>query len=145
MKYGKQVVCGTQDGVMLIFSWGKWLDQSDRYPGHPETVDCCVKIDEKTMLTGSSDGLIRAIQFHPNKLLGVLGSHDDFPVEGMRKNHDDTLIASYAHDPIIRFNDISVFYDVEEEEEEEKKKGGKGKKESKKKNKRRRYWFTYIW
>ena len=22
MKHGKKVVCGTQDGVMLIFSWG---------------------------------------------------------------------------------------------------------------------------
>ena len=85
VKHGKKVVCGTQDGVMLFFSWGRWGDQSDRYPGHPETVDCCVKIDERTMLTGSSDGLIRALQVHPNKLLGVLGSHDDFPVEGMRK------------------------------------------------------------
>ena len=111
MKNGKKVVCGTQDGVMLFFSWGKWLDQSDRYPGHPETVDCVVKIDERTMLTGSSDGLIRAIQVQPNKLLGVLGSHEDFPVEGMKKNQENTLIASYAHDPVIRFNDISIFYE----------------------------------
>ena len=119
MKHGKKVVCGTQDGVMLIFSWGKWMDQSDRYPGHPETVDCSVKIDERTLLTGSSDGLIRALQVQPNKLLGVLGSHEDFPVEGMKKNHDDTLIASFAHDPIIRFNDVSIFYEGGDEDEED--------------------------
>ena len=119
IKYGKKVVCGTQDGVLLIFSWDKWGDQSDRYPGHPETVDCCIKIDERTLLTGSSDGLIRALQFHPNKLLGVLGSHDDFPVEGMRKSFDNTLLASYAHDPIIRFNDISIFYEEQGGKEED--------------------------
>jgi WD40 repeat protein len=134
MKNGKKVVCGTQDGVMLIFSWGKWLDQSDRYPGHPETVDCCLKIDEKTLLTGSSDGLIRALQIQPNKLMGVLGSHEDFPVEGMKKNHDETLIASFAHDPIIRFNDISIFYEGDGNEKEEGEKdmdeeGGEGEDE----------------
>ena len=116
MKHDKKVVCGTQDGVMLIFTWGMWADQSDRYPGHPETVDCCVKIDERTMLTGSSDGLIRALHVHPNKLLGVLGSHDDFPVEGMKRSFDNTLLASFAHDPLIRFNDISVFYEEDEDQ-----------------------------
>ena len=124
MKHGKKVVCGTQDGVMLIFSWGLWGDQSDRYPGHPETVDCCVKIDERTILTGSSDGLIRALQVHPNKLLGVLGSHDDFPVEGMKRNYDNSLLASFAHDPLIRFNDISVFYEDEEKENGEDEEEG---------------------
>ena len=75
------------------------------------------------MLTGSSDGLIRALQVHPNKLLGVLGSHDDFPVEGMRKSFDNTLLASFAHDPLIRFNDVSVFYEEEEEEGEDEENG----------------------
>ena len=26
---------GTQEGVLLIFSWGDWGDHSDRMPGHP--------------------------------------------------------------------------------------------------------------
>ncbi len=119
-KHGKKVVCGTQDGVMLVFTWGMWGDCSDRYPGHPETVDCILKIDESTVLTGSSDGLIRAVTVQPNKMIGVLGDHDDFPVEGMRASPDGAYLASFAHDNIIRFNDISMFIgDVDETEEME--------------------------
>ena len=43
-----------------------------------------IKSNQGTILTGSSDGLIRLCTVQPNKLLGVLGSHDDFPVEGMK-------------------------------------------------------------
>jgi len=39
---------------------------------------------QKKILTGSSDGLIRLCSIFPNKLLGVIGSHDDFPVESMK-------------------------------------------------------------
>ena len=145
MKNGRKVACGTQEGVILFFSWDKWGDCSDRFPGHPETVgkeklsllqyllvrislfipldvcifafimptvlpllsafsplfllsDCMMKIDESTVLTGSSDGLIRVVQLQPNKVLGVVGDHDDFPVEGMRVSRDGRVLASFAHD-----------------------------------------------
>ena len=91
IKGGRKIVCGTQDGVILIFSWDRWGDCSDRYPGHPETVDCLLKLDESTVLTGSSDGLIRIVQIQPNKVLGVLGDHDEFPVEGLRKRGNKLL------------------------------------------------------
>ena len=123
IKHNKKLCVGTQDGVILMFSWAKWGDCSDRYvyvyytlvythcicytthpislirsnihpiytytpythryPGHPETVDCMLKIDESMLLTGSSDGLIRVVSIQPNKILGVVGDHDDFPVEGV--------------------------------------------------------------
>lgn len=67
-KGGRKVLCGTQDGVILIFSWGRWGDCSDRFPGHPETVDCMLTIDDSTVLTGSSDGLIRVLSVLPNKV-----------------------------------------------------------------------------
>lgn len=35
------------------------------------------------MVTGSSDGIVRVVSIQPNRVLGVLGDHDDFPVEGM--------------------------------------------------------------
>ena len=57
-----------------------------------------LKIDESTVLTGSSDGLIRVVQLQPNKVLGVVGDHDDFPVEGMRVSRDGRVLASFAHD-----------------------------------------------
>jgi hypothetical protein len=53
IKNDKKIVCGTQDGVILIFSWDKWGDCSDRYPGHPQSVDSMLKIDENTILTGT--------------------------------------------------------------------------------------------
>ena len=116
IKNGRKVVCGTQNGVLLVFTWGHWGDCSDRFPGHPETVDCMFKIDENSVMTGSSDGLIRAVGVQPNKVIGVLGDHDGFPVEGMQASPDTQFIASFAHDNLVRFNDISMFADDEDDE-----------------------------
>jgi hypothetical protein len=33
IKHGRKVVCGCQDGVLLVFTWGRWGDCSDRFPG----------------------------------------------------------------------------------------------------------------
>lgn len=59
MKNGRKVVCGSGEGTLNIFSWGDWGDMSDRFPGHPSTVDSICKLDEETLLTGAGDGLIR--------------------------------------------------------------------------------------
>ena len=40
-------------------------DISDRFPGHPSSIDCMLKVDEETVLTGSSDGFIRVVSFFP--------------------------------------------------------------------------------
>ncbi len=59
------MVCGSQEGVLEIFSWNQFGDVTDRFPGHPNSVDALLKIDEDTLVTGSSDGLIRfAIGLH---------------------------------------------------------------------------------
>lgn len=57
---GSKVVCGSQDGILSIYSWGKWADLSDRFPGHPESIETMVPLSEDVILTGSSDGLIRS-------------------------------------------------------------------------------------
>jgi len=119
LKHGKKVVAGTQSGVLLVYSWGEWLNCTDRFVGHPETVEALVKVDEETLLTGSSDGLIRLCSVLPNKLLGVLGSHEDFPVERMKMGWDRRVLASIAHDSVVRFWDMSILEDDNEEEEEE--------------------------
>ena len=33
IKNGKKLVCGSQSGVLAIWSWGYWNDCSDRFPG----------------------------------------------------------------------------------------------------------------
>ena len=40
------VVLGTQSGVLSIFSWGHWGDMTDRFIGHPQSVEAMVKVDE---------------------------------------------------------------------------------------------------
>ena len=77
-----------------------------------------MKLDESTVLTGSSDGLIRVVALQPNKVLGVIGDHEDFPVEGMRSNRDSRILGSFAHDETVRFWDISMFADDDDEDEE---------------------------
>eukprot|EP01035_Chromulina_nebulosa_P018101 gene18101-23752_t len=117
-KNNKKVVCGTQEGSMVVFSWDRWEDCNDRFTGHPESIDCILKIDENAMLTGSSDGIIRVVSLHPNKILGVIGDQEEFPVEGIKMNRDGRLLSSYSHDDIIRFWDVSMFADDVDDDEE---------------------------
>ena len=108
MKRGKKVVCGTAEGVLSIFSWGTWGDVSDRFPGHPASVDALLPVDQETLLTGSSDGLIRVVQIHPNKLLGILGDHEGFPIEKLKFNSDKNFVGSVTHDNIVRIWDARI-------------------------------------
>lgn len=39
----------------------------------------------------------------PNKLLGVLGEHENFPIERLRMSRNGDLIASCSHDNSIKF------------------------------------------
>ena len=54
-------MCGTQEGVLGIFSWGDFGDVTDRFPGHTSSIDSIVAIDEDRLVTGCADGLIRLV------------------------------------------------------------------------------------
>ena len=111
MKHGQKVVCGTQQGVLAVWSFGTWGDVSDRFPGHPASIDALLKVDEDTLLTGSSDGLVRLVQIHPDKLLGVLGDHDGYPIEKLQFNSNRSVVGSVSHDSVIRLWDARVLQD----------------------------------
>jgi hypothetical protein len=120
VKNGKKIVCGSQSGVLAIWSWGYWNDCSDRFPGHPESVDALVTYDEDTIITGSSDGALRIINILPNKLLGVLGEHEeDMPVERLALAGDKSLLASMSHDACVKLWDLSILQDDEGDDDEE--------------------------
>ncbi|KAJ0411197.1 hypothetical protein ATCC90586_008913 [Pythium insidiosum] len=119
IKNGRKVVCGSQDGVLVIFSWGTWGDMSDRFPGHPESVESILKIDEDTVLTGSSDGIVRVVQVHPNKLLGLIGDHEDFPIEILKLSHDQRLIGSVSHTNKVHFWDVGYLFNDDGEDGDE--------------------------
>ena len=76
-------------------------------------------MDEATLLTGSSDGLIRVVTLHPNKVLGVLGDHDGFPIEHLQFNASKSFVGSISHDPYIRLWDTKVLHDDDDDDEEE--------------------------
>ena len=59
LKRGNALIAGSQEGVLHTYKWGQWADCSDRFPGHPHSIDALAALDDDTLLTGSSDGLIR--------------------------------------------------------------------------------------
>lgn len=96
IKGGKKLVVGTQLGVLSLWAPDRGLlDHVDRFPGHPSSVDAICTLDHDTVLTGSSDGLIRVVQLFPHKLLGVVGDHGGMPVEYMQRKGN--LLASIGH------------------------------------------------
>lgn len=59
LQSGRKVVCGTGDGILNLFTWGEWGDITDRFPGHPLSIDSCVAVSDNIVCTGSMDGIIR--------------------------------------------------------------------------------------
>ena len=41
---------------------------TDRFIGHPQSVESLVKVDEDTLITCSEDGIVRVIQVHTSRL-----------------------------------------------------------------------------
>ncbi|KAI8319631.1 WD40 repeat-like protein [Martensiomyces pterosporus] len=125
MKGGKKVVVGETDGVLGIFTYGQFSDVTDRFPGHPQSIDSICKLTEDLCVTGSSDGLLRIVQLFPHKLVGVAGDHESLPVEKVILSYDQQWLASSSHDHTVHFWDIGyIFDDGKESEAEDEDKAG---------------------
>ncbi|KAK4360463.1 hypothetical protein RND71_019415 [Anisodus tanguticus] len=82
MKNGKKVICGTQSGTMLLYSWGFFKDCSDRFVDlSPNSIDALLKLDEDRVITGSENGLISLVGILPNKIIQPIAEHSEYPVE----------------------------------------------------------------
>ncbi|KAJ2009493.1 WD domain repeat-containing protein 55 [Coemansia thaxteri] len=117
MRGGKKVVVGETDGVLGIFTYGQFDDVTDRFPGHPQSIDSICKLTEELCVTGSSDGLLRIVQLFPHKLVGVAGDHKSLPVEKVVLSHDQQWLASCSHDHTVHFWDIGYIFNEDENEE----------------------------
>jgi len=115
IKNGNKVICGTQTGSIKIFSRNAWGWPSDSFPGHPESIDAIIVLNDDMICTGSCDGLIRVVNIHPNKLLGVIGEHETFPIERLALSANKELLASCSHDNSIKFWNMSCFWNEDEE------------------------------
>ncbi|OCH94597.1 WD40 repeat-like protein [Obba rivulosa] len=134
IKGGQKFVVGTQLGILSIFNRKSgWGDCVDRIPGHPHSVDALCALPSRypsaqsTVLTGSSDGLMRAVQLFPTKLLGVVADHGDFPVEriAIDQNGEGRWVGSAGHEEVLKLTDLNeIFEDEDDEDEDEKSNGG---------------------
>jgi len=77
--------------------------------------------------------MIRALQVYPNKLLGVIGDHGEFPIERMKISRDGRWLGSASHDESLKLTDIKDCLEesdndkegeADSKEENEEKEGG---------------------
>ncbi|XP_067136859.1 WD repeat-containing protein 55 [Centruroides vittatus] len=121
VKNGRKVLVGTGEGAINIFNWGEWGNISDRFPGHPESVDRIIAINNNIVCTGSSDGKIRAVHMFPHRFLGIVGDHEDFPIESLSVSNNRKYLASCSHDQTVKFWNISSLENVLEHPNEKGK------------------------
>ena len=126
MRGGKTAVTGTQGGALNIWTAGDWGWPKGQLSGHPESVDALCKVDETTLVTGSSDGLLRLVSIQPLKLLGVVGEHGNHPIEQVRMSFDKHLLASCSHDDCVKFWNIDYLFEEDDDEDEEPDAGDEG-------------------
>lgn len=115
VKHNSKLVVGTQLGILSLWAPSKGLlDHVDRIPGHPSSVDTMCTLDDDTILTGSSDGLVRVVQILPHKLLGIVADHGGMPVERLARR--DNWLASIGHGPEIKITDLTPLLEDDEED-----------------------------
>ncbi|TFL03891.1 WD40-repeat-containing domain protein [Pterulicium gracile] len=128
IKGGAKVVVGTQQGVLSIFNRKKgWGDCVDRVPGHPTSIDALCSIPSSypssinTILTGSSDGLLRVVEVLPSKLVGVIADHGDFPIEriAVDKGGEGRWVGSAGHEELLKLTDLKEVFEDESADEDE--------------------------
>ncbi|XP_017348829.1 WD repeat-containing protein 55 isoform X1 [Ictalurus punctatus] len=107
MKHGRKVVCGSSEGMLYVFNWNGFGATSDRFALQAESVDCIVPITDSILCTASMDGVIRAVNILPNRVVGSVGQHIGEPIEEIACSWDKRFLASCAHDQLIKFWDIS--------------------------------------
>jgi len=162
LRHGTKVICGGQEGVLAIFTWGDFGDMKDRIKGPKLSIDSLVKITEDCILTGSSDGKIRVVSVynaeHNNWILGNFAEHSDTPIERLALSPDGELVASASHgQPAVRVFSTEVAHKmlnakkgatggliVPEEDEEDSDSDEEKPKRVKRKKKRRKNMVSDV-
>jgi hypothetical protein len=118
-------------GVIALIGWLGMSQQIclgyeitvDFIASHPHSVDtmCSIPVpydsSRSAVLTGSSDGMIRAIALFPTKLIGVVAEHGSYPVERMAvdRGGQGRWLGSVGHDDKLRMTDLELVFEKEEE------------------------------
>ena len=83
---------------------------------HPYSVDTLCALppslqsSDSIILTGSSDGLLRAVQLQPSKFIGIIAEHGDFPIERIAIDHggDGKWVGSIGHEATVKMTDLKA-------------------------------------
>ncbi|XP_030359904.1 WD repeat-containing protein 55 [Strigops habroptila] len=125
LKRGRKVACGSSEGTIYLFNWDGFGAASDRFALRAESIDCMVPITDSIVCVGSLDGVIRAVNILPNRVLGCVGQHLGEPIEQLALAPGGQLLASCAHDQKVKFWDVSALAGlVVDDYRKKKKKGG---------------------
>ncbi|KAJ8544742.1 hypothetical protein K7X08_017325 [Anisodus acutangulus] len=118
MKNGRKVICGTQSGTLLLYSWGFFKDCSDRFVDlSPNSIDALLKLDEDRVITGSENGLISLVGILPNKIIQPIAEHSEYPVERLAFSHDRKYLGSASHDNLLKLWDLNELLQDSEDDE----------------------------
>ncbi|CAK8530429.1 unnamed protein product [Lathyrus sativus] len=107
MKNGRKVVCGSQTGILLLYSWGCFKDCSDRFVDlSSNSIDTMLKLDEDRIITGSENGMINLVGILPNRIIQPIAEHSEYPVERLAFSHDRKFLGSIGHDQMLKLWDL---------------------------------------
>jgi WD repeat-containing protein 55 len=89
---------------VLLFSWKDWKDCSDRFKGHPGSINDLVKVNENELFSACSDGVVRKIEILPNRLLdNVVSVKSGDGIERLRVSREG-LIGVSTIDGLYMYN-----------------------------------------
>jgi hypothetical protein len=108
-----------------------------KYSSHPSSIDALCSLhssypsSHSTILTGSSDGLLRAVQLLPTKLIGVIADHGSFPIEriAIDRGGEGRWVGSAGHEEVLKLTDLKEVFEDEDKNEEADEGGEDGAKE----------------
>jgi hypothetical protein len=98
-------------------------------------------ITSDVIATGSSDGLIRVIQIHPSKFLGIIAEHggstdgdkneskEGLPVERMKLDRRGKWLGSVSHDELLKLTDVEGALEGSDSDEEHENDGSEEEKD----------------
>lgn len=140
-----KVVVGAEDGALNIFNVSEWGNISDRFPLYGNTgrnkgfcsLDCIEVIAESIIAVGATDGILRAVNILPNRVLQNITTHDT-PIETLAVQSLSKTIASSDANTIklISYEEIESEESDSEDDSDSDAEGGKKKRKKNKKFKK---------
>ncbi len=76
-------------------------------------MDIHLKLCLFQLYTSNIFSFFRAVHILPNRFLGVVGEHKDFPIEDIVITHDSEMLASCSHDQKIKFWSVDHLHRTE--------------------------------